>query len=608
MLSNMNITAKGLMLVIVPVIFEVVFVLLFYCMLQSAVYQIEHLELVKTQNNLFRNLWDGIMDSSLNVFDRRTKSEQLSALDAMNPIINSGGKLGHIDTVNYPEFAELDAEVGTCQKMLSNIVNKVRQQTLVPASSEASKKRQRVNNQEPFALLIALRDLHDHRMIVEQRLLVEEPAALSNLHRNFGWFFQCTVFASCAISVLLARAVILDETNRIETIKQNATLLAIGRILAPAQTGRDEIAQLDGVLHETAHRLQIFRSKQLAVLEFAADVACSLDRSLRFIAVGAASEKVWHRTGDDLLARSVLTIIDQSTTAHTKSVLHELMRQKAEGVFENILLCGDGTRKNFRWSVSWSEPEQKFYCLVQDVTAQRELENLKKIFLSMVSHDLCSPLATVSINLSNISTGASGPISPGVARVTDMAVRSMQRLTELVNDLMELDKLESGKLNLALEYFALSQVCIDARESLESLAMQAGVTVYGPKSDAAVFADQRRLTQAAINLLSNAIKFSPRGSEIRMSISKADGFVTLSVSDEGPGIPPEQRSALFDKYQQLAVRSQIAVKGTGLGLAIVRAIVEAHCGTIGIESNVGKGSTFWFCIREWNDIDGPTVA
>jgi signal transduction histidine kinase len=198
------------------------------------------------------------------------------------------------------------------------------------------------------------------------------------------------------------------------------------------------------------------------------------------------------------------------------------------------------------------------------------------------------------VSLALLLDGKRGPLSERVQRLLKNAQSSSQKLTNLVNELLELEKLESSALVLELTAVSASDACASAKESVEMLAKQAQVTLRGPIGDALLLADPRRIVQVLINLLSNAIKFSPPASTVTISLARNEPeHVDIRITDEGPGIPLEHQSLIFDKFQQSRAVSNVPIKSTGLGLAIVKAIVEAHYGTVGVESDGTHGSTFW---------------
>ncbi|MCA9805293.1 MAG: HAMP domain-containing histidine kinase, partial [Cyanobacteria bacterium HKST-UBA02] len=172
-------------------------------------------------------------------------------------------------------------------------------------------------------------------------------------------------------------------------------------------------------------------------------------------------------------------------------------------------------------------------------------------------------------------------------------------LTSLVNDLLDLDKIEAGKLVLDRECLSLKDVCESSMAALEAMSTDAGVELSGPQGDGAIMADEKWLFQVVNNLLSNAIKFSPAGSTIAIKIERKGEKLEVRITDSGPGIPKEQQDLLFERYSQGSATTGLAIKGTGLGLAIVKSIVLAHGGELGVESEPGRGSTFWFRLEEF---------
>jgi signal transduction histidine kinase len=286
-------------------------------------------------------------------------------------------------------------------------------------------------------------------------------------------------------------------------------------------------------------------------------------------------------------------VLTNNTIEPTRKALQRIVDSSHEGELENVVRCRDGSLKNSLWTVRWSNQERSYYCVVHDITELRAIENLKQQFVSMVSHDLRTPLSSIGISLALLTEGRRGPVSEPVLQMIGKAQKGMHRLTDLVNELLDLEKLESGKMHLDLACVSASDVFAAAKESLETMAAMAHVDIKGPAGEAAVRADEGRLVQAVTNLLSNAIKFSPAGSTISLTIAKENGQAKISVTDQGMGIPEDKRAMLFEKFTRTQAASNVDVKGTGLGLAITKAIVEAHDGTIGVDSQMGKGSTFW---------------
>jgi signal transduction histidine kinase len=235
-----------------------------------------------------------------------------------------------------------------------------------------------------------------------------------------------------------------------------------------------------------------------------------------------------------------------------------------------------------------------------DVTQAHELDQMKSEFISTVSHELRSPLTSIKGALALMLDGALDEESRELVAVSK---RNADRLVRLVNDILDLSKLEAGKLELDLRPQEASALCGDAAASMDAWAQKAGVRLRIRVEDALprVRADADRIAQVLANLLSNALKFSPRGAEVVLSAARdARGGVVFRVEDHGPGIAAEFRDKLFTRFAQ-ADRGRREQGGTGLGLAISRALVLEHRGEIWVESELGNGAAFSFVLPAAED-------
>ncbi|MDQ1522357.1 MAG: hypothetical protein QOE47_281 [Pyrinomonadaceae bacterium] len=229
-----------------------------------------------------------------------------------------------------------------------------------------------------------------------------------------------------------------------------------------------------------------------------------------------------------------------------------------------------------------------------------ELAEMREEFLAVTTHDLRSPLTVISGVISFFTSGRLGELSPEQKNMVSMMERNTQNLIELVNDLLDAAKLESGSLQLELADVDLPALVNEICEPFEQLAREKGLTLRQEDAPAGlppVRADRPKLRRAIVNLLSNALKFTPTGGSVTVSAERVGGdAVRLSVTDTGVGIAADDLPSLFDKFEQARHRATRGEKGTGLGLYITRQLVELHGGTINVESEVGRGSTFSFTL------------
>ncbi|MXP65707.1 response regulator [Roseomonas sp. M0104] len=243
--------------------------------------------------------------------------------------------------------------------------------------------------------------------------------------------------------------------------------------------------------------------------------------------------------------------------------------------------------------------ERGCVCVLRDVTERRRLDSMKNEFVSTVSHELRTPLTSIRAALGLVTGGAAGALPQPAGELLGIAHKNAERLVLLVNDILDIEKMEAGRLEFRRERISARQLLEQAVEANRAYAGQFGLRLEvagDPEADAEVYADAPRIQQVLANLLSNAAKFSPAGSAVEVSLGVNAGSAVFRVRDRGPGIPEAFRGRIFQRFAQ-ADSSDVRQKGgTGLGLAISRAIVEHHAGSIGFEDAEGGGTCFHFSL------------
>lgn len=234
----------------------------------------------------------------------------------------------------------------------------------------------------------------------------------------------------------------------------------------------------------------------------------------------------------------------------------------------------------------------------RDITTRKQVENLKSEFVAVVSHELRTPLTAIIGALGLLTSGAAGDLSEQALLMTDIAYRNSERLLGLINDILDFEKIESGKIDFDFKRLNLLSLVEDTLQINQPAASQNNISLCLEADQAPaqpiVMADRNGLSQTLTNLLSNAIKYSPAGLAVKVSITASPNRYRVTVSDQGPGVPLEFRDYIFNKFAQADSSSTRRIGGTGLGLSIAKAIIENHGGEIGFNSKVGQGSAFFF--------------
>lgn len=237
--------------------------------------------------------------------------------------------------------------------------------------------------------------------------------------------------------------------------------------------------------------------------------------------------------------------------------------------------------------------QSRYFFHIQDTTEQYRLEQLKRDFVSMLSHDLRSPISNLQILLTMLADGDFGKLeAEGTKRVVN-ARNSTEQLVKMVSELLDLEKMEEGLFSLNKIECSLSSIVDGAIDDVYELCESKDLEVESSLGDYNINCDKDQVRRVVVNLLTNAIKFAPRDSKVAIKVEQENKALTVSIADQGPGISEEKQETIFDRYKQADSEQSV---GSGLGLAICKAIVEAHSGNINVSSEIGKGSIFSFSL------------
>jgi PAS domain S-box-containing protein len=290
-------------------------------------------------------------------------------------------------------------------------------------------------------------------------------------------------------------------------------------------------------------------------------------------------------------SRNVQEIIDKSTGKIT-----ELEAQRKE-------------KENFPIELSFTKfvtaDGVRLLANILDVSERHELEKLKRAFVANVTHELRTPLTSIRGSLTLLNSGALGDMPPQQKNLISIAERNTLRLISLINDILDVEKLESGKIEMQFSNVPINKIVDHSLESVKAFGDQHNVGITTEPGTEIIWCDEDRIVQVLVNLLSNAIKFSPKGETVKITHSQENGFVEIKVSDKGRGIPEKYKDLIFQRFQQVEASYAKSRGGTGLGLAICKQIIEQHGGTIGVESKENHGSTFWFRLAMAKESSSP---
>ena len=346
------------------------------------------------------------------------------------------------------------------------------------------------------------------------------------------------------------------------------------------------------------------------LVENAADLIISTDLDDRILTWNRGAEVLFGYSKDEVIGKHLSILLPPER-------FHELeeMRAKVQisGALRDIEIRSkkkDGVMIYLSLSVSpIRDLEGKivgFLRVAKDITEKKryerrlkELDKMKSDFVSNVSHELRTPLTSIKGSVDNMLDGLTGSLNEKQIRYLSRIKSNTDRLSRLINDLLDLSRIESGRVEVRPTTLPLTALAEEVAEHMKALAAEKLIRIEVPSPDPSVtvWADRDKVTQVLMNLIGNAVKFTPQDGKVTVALEKnGNDYIQISVADTGPGILPEEQNKIFSKFYQVANIDKQKPKGSGLGLAISKALVEMHGGKIWMDSEVGRGSTFYFTL------------
>lgn len=355
-------------------------------------------------------------------------------------------------------------------------------------------------------------------------------------------------------------------------------------------------------LSEMAYRDQAVRLS--SIVDNLVDAVVTINESGSIESWSKGAARLFGYEEDEVLRRNVKILMPEPHASAHDGYVRRYMQTGERRIIgqrrEVEALHKDGRRIPVELSISEMRlgSRRLFVGVVRDISSRLEIEQLKSGFVSTVSHELRTPLTSISGSLGLLAGGVAGALPAKASRLIDIAKLNCERLVRLINDILDLEKAESGKLDFRLEGQRLKPIVQQAIDLNRAYAQNYGATIeLDPGSDeASVFVDRDRLIQVLTNILSNAAKFSPRGGVVQVSIKAEADSARVSVRDEGPGITAEFQARIFQKFAQADSSDSRTKSGTGLGLSIAKTIAERLGGGIGFDSQPGAGTTFYITL------------
>jgi PAS domain S-box-containing protein len=444
--------------------------------------------------------------------------------------------------------------------------------------------------------------------------------ALAVLVSVFGWLAARAVtrplklLTSAALRLELGAE---DETARVPPFTEYREVQVLGAafnaMLARLKDRRAQLHALNAELEQrveqrTAELRQAFdrvlanEHRIEAIIESAQDPFIGVDMAGRIIDWSTRAESVFGWGREEVLGRKVSEVLlPERFAGRLEAALAQFQltgrRSLLNQPIERVMVDRQGRELPVEIRVTLvSTGDQRFFsAFVHDISQRKEVERMKDEFISTVSHELRTPLTAIYGSLNLLTSGMAGELPPDAKELLAISHQSTERLIRLINDILDLEKMASGKIEYRMEAQPLRPLVEQAIRDTQAYAEGLRVRfTLEPGAAPRIYADADRMVQVCVNLLSNAAKFSPPDAGVEVAITVQDGKARVAVVDHGAGVPPEFRDRMFQRFAQADASDRRTRGGTGLGLSICRSIVETHGGTMGFTSEPGVRTTFFF--------------
>ncbi len=390
--------------------------------------------------------------------------------------------------------------------------------------------------------------------------------------------------------------------------------LRVAERTAEALQSNDHLQQELEERKRTQAELEISQARFAGILDIADDAIISIDGNQRITLFNQGAEKIFGYSAQEVIGQSLALLLParfaEAHQHHVAEFGHST--SPARQMAERREIYGrrkDGNEFPAEASISKLAlgTEVVFTVFLRDVTYRKQIDRMKDEFISIVSHELRNPLTSIHASLGMLASGLLKADSEQGMRLLQIAVDSSDRLVRLINDILDIERIESGRVKMNKEHCNVADLITQTVNEMQSLADRSQVTLSVSTPSFKIVADPDRIIQTLTNLLGNAIKFSLPGSTVWLSaelVSEGQEgpaschppYLLFKVKDQGRGIPADKLESIFERFQQVDSSDSRNHEGTGLGLSICRSIVQQHDGQIWVESSLGQGSTFSFSL------------
>ncbi len=557
--SKLSLFQKGALLIGVPILFELIFVVSITTLLiQTQKSRVEESRQRQIAQTAYR-LLDAYFTNCVTVIHIKTK-KQWFEYDKLNEhLIDSGNKLKRLVRHDAKE-AEL---FGAAEKLHDRMVSHIEASRRALEENGYTKNnigRYKPDRYELWATSTGISKRVGKLIDEAERREFINPQKQNQLRELQGIALNSGLLFNLLLSLFLARFFSRDITSRLAIQADNASRVARELPLNPVVEGSDEISKLDKAFHDTAEKLAAARKKERAILDNSRDLICILDNQGRFLSSNPAAEDILSCNKDDLRNQSIFNFVEKDDSdIFTRFLSSELSSAENR---EIKIRSSDGKMAYMLVSLSRTSEQNYLYCIAHDITARKELEQLKEEFLAVVSHDLRSPLTSMTGTAALIHEGATGPVGANARPLLEDIIYQSEVLIELINDLLDLEKIESGKMTFVRSEVSSAECLEKSCEIAQSRQYEVEIDLREALDEITLFLEFERIVQAVSNLITLSAARLPAGATVQVSAEYTTEHVLWCIKDNGEQFTEEEISGLFDRQASANLISNLLRRKT----------------------------------------------
>lgn len=594
-LSRVPVAKKLLLLVLIPCLLQAFFVGILAVVMLSAQRELQQIEHQRDALVGLKETAGVAIVALMKIRDSQGISEAAARqeLDKVNDAFHgkSGGMTG-LDMASFPELKEIIEDAQSMQGELEALLQQAQKNMNTVRKGRKIKRNRLVERTLLVSTILNFQSIAKRIVDAEASYKLSDVERINAIQKNLNTAIFAVLATNALITVVFVYLFTADISRRLKLVADNTHKLAQPAMVQVPCPGADEIAAIDAALREVASRLDEYRRQELAILDNAVDVVFTVDDKLKLQAVNRASRESWGVEPDELLGRNFLSLLTADYRDMAGSQISAILKEenRVEKRVEAALLLPSGNAKTFDVTFSKRTDSSGLTGVARDITQEKAVAALKERLLAIVSHDLRTPLASLSITLS-VLVESKRVADPDLRKELSRIDTEVQKVMELTHHLLSLEKQESELANIDMQPVKAYNVWLQIKSALQPVCKERNISLEGPSGDVEIIANEEKLVQAVTIIAKTIFSLSADGTRIVFAIdSDADGGrmrISTGALAAAAAAAGKSSSEVLERFRGLD--DENIFDSENISLAIARAILNKHRGQMVFKAGDGAG-------------------